>query len=212
MHERLSEERLRAEVERLQAQNRELEAHNRELQEQARQKDEQVKKQKRAWMEWVFARGGETGAILAKRDWSSTSIGPIESWPESLCNAISICLLSRFPMVVAWGTEYVSLYNDAMIPIYGARHPHVLGGEMVMNWPEIWEDQLYPMFESIRHSGNAMVLQNNPFTILRNGYLEESYFTYCWSPICDGENRMPGLIQRRSRRPCRSSLNGVSAC
>ena len=90
MDEHPSLEQLQAEIARLQAENREL----RELQAGVRHHEEAEKKQKRAWMEWVFAKGGETGAILAKRDWSSTSVGLIESWPESLCNAISICLLS----------------------------------------------------------------------------------------------------------------------
>ncbi|HEY7546867.1 MAG TPA: hypothetical protein VID27_18390, partial [Blastocatellia bacterium] len=54
--------------------------------------------------------GGEMGARMREFDWSKTSLGPIEDWPQSLRTAVSICLSSRFPMVIWWGPDLILLY------------------------------------------------------------------------------------------------------
>ncbi|HEY9735742.1 MAG TPA: hypothetical protein V6D06_05645, partial [Trichocoleus sp.] len=71
--------------------------------------------------------GGEMGALIRRFDWSSTALGPIETWATSLQTAVNICLNSRFPMVIWWGQELVLLYNDAWQPILGTKHPQALG-------------------------------------------------------------------------------------
>jgi hypothetical protein len=60
---------------------------------------------------WLVG-GGKLGDLIRSMDWSKTLIGPIESWPQSLRTAASICLSSRFPTVIYWGAEFVTLYND----------------------------------------------------------------------------------------------------
>jgi hypothetical protein len=51
--------------------------------------------------------GGEMGARMRGFDWSKTSLGPVDSWPQSLRTAVSICLSSRFPMVIWWGPDLI---------------------------------------------------------------------------------------------------------
>src|SRR6185295_5221530 len=65
----------------------------------------------------VLAGGGEMGALVRNLDWSDTPLGPLESWPQSLRSAVSICLGSGFPIAVYWGPELALLYNDAWSPI-----------------------------------------------------------------------------------------------
>ena len=49
-------------------------------------------------METAFpAATGETGALVRAYDWASTSLGPIETWPESLKTTIRTILLSPSP-------------------------------------------------------------------------------------------------------------------
>jgi Stage II sporulation protein E (SpoIIE) len=45
-------------------------------------------------------------------DWSRTSLGPPDTSPQALRAAVSVCLSSRFPLVIWWGPELVQLYND----------------------------------------------------------------------------------------------------
>ncbi|WP_237654222.1 hypothetical protein [Xanthomonas translucens] len=63
-------------------------------------------------------------------DWSGHALGPIQDWPQSLRSALSLCLSSRFPMVIRWGPRMINFYNDAYIPILGMRHPFAFGREV----------------------------------------------------------------------------------
>src|ERR1044072_2633646 len=75
-----------------------------------------------------LAGGGEMAVAIRELDWSKTPLGPIESWPQSLKTATSIMLASKFAMVIAWGPEFVFLYNDRYRPVLGAsKHPRALG-------------------------------------------------------------------------------------
>ena len=72
--------------------------------------------------------GGEMGALMRSLDWSATPIGPVEDWPQSLRTSVSICLSSRFPILIWWGPDLVMLYNDAYRPMLGAtKHPRAMG-------------------------------------------------------------------------------------
>ncbi|MEZ4728119.1 MAG: hypothetical protein R3E79_13390 [Caldilineaceae bacterium] len=50
-----------------------------------------------------LAGGGEMGALMRTLDWSQTALGPVQTWPQSLRTAVSICLNSRFPILLWWG-------------------------------------------------------------------------------------------------------------
>jgi len=45
-----------------------------------------------------LAGGGEMGERIRSFDWSKTPLGPIDEWPSSLREAVSICLRSRFQL------------------------------------------------------------------------------------------------------------------
>jgi len=70
-------------------------------------------------------------------DWTATSIGPRDKWPESLKLMLSVILDSGFPMSVRWGPDLIVLYNDAYAPLLGDRHPRALGKPLRDVWPEI---------------------------------------------------------------------------
>jgi hypothetical protein len=75
----------------------------------------------------LFAGGGELGALMQQRDWSTTPLGPVQDWPRALKTAVRIMLTSRQPMFVWWGDELINLYNDAYKSIIGGKHPQALG-------------------------------------------------------------------------------------
>jgi hypothetical protein len=47
--------------------------------------------------------GGEMGARVRALDWSKAGIGSPHEWPLSLQTAVSICLGSRYPIVLWCG-------------------------------------------------------------------------------------------------------------
>ncbi len=64
-------------------------------------------------------------------DWSTTPVGPVSTWSQSLRTTAGILLESRNPMFLWWGPELVQFYNDAYRPSLGLgdRHEHALGAK-----------------------------------------------------------------------------------
>lgn len=126
--------------------------------------------------------GSLTGALMREVDWSKTALGPVEGWPQSLRTSISICLNSRFPMLIWWGPSLVKIYNDAYVPILGAKHPRALGQSGREVWPEIWQI-IGPMLEGVMQRGEATWSEDTMLPLDRKGFSEECYFTFSYSPI-----------------------------
>jgi signal transduction histidine kinase/DNA-binding response OmpR family regulator len=127
-------------------------------------------------------------------DWSRTPVGPVETWPQSLRTVLSILLTSRHPIFLWWGQELVQFYNDAYRPIFGAtKHPKALGQRGRECWTEIW-DVIAPMIESVMERGESTFIQDGLLCLDRNGYLEEAYFTYAYSPIKDESGGVGGIF------------------
>ncbi|HEU0126422.1 MAG TPA: PAS domain-containing sensor histidine kinase, partial [Flavobacterium sp.] len=88
-----------------------------------------------------LANGGEMGKLTRAKDWSKTSVGPIENWPQSLRTTLGILLNSKFPMFLFWGQDHICFYNDAYRPSLGndGKHPSILGEKGADFWAEIWD-------------------------------------------------------------------------
>ena len=138
--------------------------------------------------------GGEMGALMRGHDWGNSPLGPPEGWSDALKISVSICLNSRFPILLWWGPDLVMLYNDAYRPILGAsKHPQALGRAGIEMWPEIWHiirPQLWPVMEC----GEASWAEDTLLVLDRNGYLEEAYFTYSYSPIRRPDGTVGGVF------------------
>jgi hypothetical protein len=66
------------------------------------------------------------GVLMRAHDWSTSALGPPETWPQSLRTAVGMVINSKFPSCLVWGPELVTLYNDAFRPILGTK-PEALG-------------------------------------------------------------------------------------
>jgi len=138
-------------------------------------------------------RGG-MGALMRATDWSQTPLGPIADWPDALRMSVSIALGSRFPMVLWWGPDLVLLYNDAWRPVLGqSKHPAALGKPGREIWPEIW-DIIGPQLQGVLDRGEASWSEDQMLLLDRNGYLEEAYFTYSYSPIRHADGTVGGVF------------------
>ena len=47
-----------------------------------------------------LAGGEEMGALMREHDWSASSFGPVETWPQSLKVAVRLLLNTRHPMFI----------------------------------------------------------------------------------------------------------------
>src|SRR5688572_24428175 len=139
--------------------------------------------------------GGEMGARMRAFDWSTSPVGPAANWPQSLKTAVSICIGSRYPIVIWWGNpEYTMFYNDGYIPILGVtKHPGWLGRSGRDCWKDIWST-VGPMLEGVFETGVATWSENLLLVMERNIPREENYFTFSYSPIRDEAGKVPGIF------------------
>ena len=137
--------------------------------------------------------GGEMGALMRSKNWSGTLLGPIESWPRSLQVSAGICVSSRFDLIVWWGPDLVMLYNDSYRRTLGRKHPDALGRPVREVYREIW-DVIGPMLEHVLKTGEATWSDDLLLLLERNGYPEETYHTFSYTPIRDAEGKIVGVI------------------
>jgi signal transduction histidine kinase len=140
-----------------------------------------------------LAYGGEMARRIQAMDWSETGLGPPASWPPILKMALRIVLNSRQPMFVWWGPELLNLYNDAYRSILAGRHPAALGRPAREVWWEIW-DTIEPRATSAMRSREGTYDESLLLIMERNGYPEETYYTFSYSPILDDANNVCGII------------------
>ena len=131
----------------------------------------------------VLAGGGELGTLMRAFDWSKTSLGPVQTWPQSLRSVLSMLLPSKAQIVLFWGSEFTVFYNDAYRPVFGAKHPYALGRPGREAWSEIWDTQLHNLLAGVVRTGEAFWAQDLLFMIERHGFLEETYFDVSYDPV-----------------------------
>ena len=138
-------------------------------------------------MSVVFRADEEIGRDLAAVDWTSTPLGPVEGWPQSLRTAVNILLSSRFAMWMAWGPELTFFCNAAYRrDTLGLKYPWALGRPASEVWAEIWAD-IGPRIERVLSTGEATWDEALMLMVERSGYSEESYHTFSYSPLRDDD-------------------------
>jgi PAS domain S-box-containing protein len=137
---------------------------------------------------------GEMAEITRGFDWGSTSLGPVESWSDTLVTTVNLVLASRHPMFLWWGAELVQFYNDGYRPsIRADKHPSAVGQRGMECWPEIWPI-IGPQIEAVMKEGISTWNANQMVPINRNGRLEEVYWTYSYSPVRDKDGTVQGTL------------------
>jgi len=137
---------------------------------------------------------GELGAMILAHDWSATPLGPIARWPSSLKTAVSLMLSSRQPMWIGWGRDATFLYNDAYIDVLSlAKHPWALGRPAAEVWSEIWHI-CGPLADVVFIDGDATMADDVRLFMNRGDILEETYFSFSYSPIRDESGNVAGLF------------------
>ncbi len=140
-----------------------------------------------------LAGGGELGRRIREFNWSDTPIGPPQSWPQNLRMALRIMLTSRQPIWIGWGTELTYFYNDAYKSIIGGKHPWALGRPTEEVWREIWSD-IGPMLDTATGGDQGTYVEAQLLIMERNGYPEETYYTFSYSPIPNDDGTVGGII------------------
>ena len=139
-----------------------------------------------------LAGDGEMATLIRTVDWSNSPLGPPTTWPQSLRTTVSLCLASNFPINIIWGPEHVQIYNDGYRVVCGEAHPTALGEAYTKTWASAWPAIGEPFERAL--AGETTFLENQRMFLFRNGYLEETFFTFSLSPIRDETGGIGGLF------------------
>ena len=144
-------------------------------------------------LEHIFPGPSELSKLMRGHDWSSTSLGPPQDWPQGLRVPLGMMLTSRFEMWLGWGPDIAFFYNDAYVPTLGSKHPGAVGQPMRLVWKEVFaavEDRIRSvMIDGVATWDKALLL-----LLERNGYPEETYHTFSYSPLRGDSGAVEGLM------------------
>ncbi|WP_433385039.1 SpoIIE family protein phosphatase [Micromonospora sp. KLBMP9576] len=141
----------------------------------------------------LFNGDDPTSAAHRATDWAATPLGPVQTWPPELCAAVRTVLPSKIPMLLWWGPELVQIFNDAYTPVLGGKYPAAVGQPGARCWAEVWAE-LGPLTDQVLAGGGATFAENQLLLLDRHGYLEETYWTFSYSPVRAGGGQIPGVF------------------
>lgn len=133
------------------------------------------------------------GERIRNYDWSTTPLGPPEQWQQSLKTCVRIMLTSSQPIWIGWGKELIKLYNDPYKAIVGGKHPQALGQPASVVWKDIWKD-IASMLERVMDQNEGTYVESQLLIMERNGYPEETYYTFSYTPIPGDEGGTAGMF------------------
>lgn len=143
--------------------------------------------------DWL-AGGGQLGQLIREHDWSQSGLGPIETWPQSMKTSVNLILNARHPMWVGWGRGAAFLYNDPYVQVLSlSKHPWALGKPTKEVWPEIW-DIIGPLIDNVYDKGEASFIDDIRLLMNRGDFIEETYYSFSYSPIRDETGAVAGLF------------------
>ena len=159
---------------------------------------------------------GDMAARIRAFDWSKSPLGPRDTWSPALRATLGVMLANRFPLLLWWGPHYISIYNDAYVPILGIKHPDALGLPVEECWSEIW-DILRPLIDTPYKGGPSTWIEDFELHIQRLGRPEETHFTVAYSPVPDdttdhgiGGVCSPSALMRQSEGLHERRISGSS--
>jgi two-component sensor histidine kinase len=139
----------------------------------------------------AFLGRSQAAETIRRLDWSNNPLGPLEYWSQSLRTLASAVLESAFPQCIVWGPERITLHNDAFQPLLG-RKPLAQGRPFDEVWHEAWP-VIGPIAERA-YAGEPTFIEDFPLILHRCGFPEQTYFTFCYSPIRDDAGQVAGFL------------------
>ncbi|MET0300515.1 MAG: ATP-binding protein, partial [Flavitalea sp.] len=144
--------------------------------------------------ETSFADNDGVASEIRSFDWSATSVGPREQWPQSLRTSLGIVMNMNIPAFLWWGADHVQFYNDAYKQIFieSKIHPAAIGHRARKSWGKSWQHVLplvNDVFGGTGASWPEKLLSPRP---IKNNHNHPTSFAA--SPIIDEIGRVSGIL------------------
>jgi PAS domain S-box-containing protein len=139
----------------------------------------------------MFLGDSDIARLIRAHDWSG-SLGPLETWPQSLKTAVGFLVRSPIPVVLLWGPDGIMIYNDAYARFAGRRHPSILGAKVLEAWPEVADFNANIM--KVVMGGGTLTYHDRELILDRRGTLEQGWMDLGYSPVIAEDGRPGGVI------------------
>ncbi|MEX0721620.1 MAG: GAF domain-containing protein [Balneolaceae bacterium] len=132
----------------------------------------------------------EMGKLTRSKDWSKTSLGTREKWPQKLHAILDICLASSStPICIFWGSDLILLYNDAWKKYTGEKL--LIGYPAREAFSEKW-NKVSPLLKRVMNTGEAQKSTNLQLKLFSRDPLKDFIFTF--NPIPGENDRTSGVF------------------
>lgn len=91
---------------------------------------------------------GTSAPSSASFDWSSSRLGAPDAWPQALRLAADVMFNTPLPMLLAWGSETIVLFNDEYAALAGPAYGRTPGG----NVPPVLPPPLAEGFDAVQRA------------------------------------------------------------
>jgi PAS domain S-box-containing protein len=126
--------------------------------------------------------------VVSDFDWSTTTLGPITTWSESLKGAIRVMMTSSTPMTMLVGEDGILIYNQAYADFAGSRHPEIFGMPALLAWPEAAEFNRDKIGRGL--AGLTTSLPAEEMVLNLDGHPETFWLELHYSPVL-GDDGLP---------------------
>jgi PAS domain S-box-containing protein len=117
----------------------------------------------------------------------------MESWSAEFRQVANLLMASPHPGALFWGPDLTMMYNEAYRDgVAGLKHPELMGTGFKGPFAELW-DTVGEIFAECARTGKAVAMVDQMLPIERHGFLEETYFSWCFVPLYEGYNTPRGF-------------------
>ena len=114
-------------------------------------------------------------------------------WSPEFRQIANLLMQNPHPAALFWGNELTMMYNEAYRDeVAGKKHPMLMGTGFQGPFAEIW-DTVGHLFAECARTGKSVRMENQMLPIERHGYLEETFFSWSFTPLYGGTQRILGF-------------------
>lgn len=114
------------------------------------------------------------------------------------------------PAVGFYGPELIMIYNEPYIELLGGLHP-CMGRSAREALAQVWNEYFEPIIER-NLAGETVDNSHIEIPLVRNGYLEETYFSTRFIPIFDSQGATIGHYEPVVETVCTSQVSVRNPC
>jgi len=114
----------------------------------------------------------------------------MSAWSSQLRSIANLVMQDPRPAVVFYGPELIMIYNEAEVELLGGFHP-CMGVSARIALSTVWPRYFEPIIEQ-NLRGETVEQTDSAIHMVRNGFMEETYFSLKFIPILNSEGATVG--------------------